>query len=111
MEKTQLDKLKRRLGISDTTQDDLLNDLLEDAQSYFIAITGASTVDTRYEFIINDVTAKLYNRKGSEGMESESVDGYSTSYAQDLFSDYMGILERDFNLSDEYRQKGRVFLY
>ena len=111
MEKTQLDKLKRRLGISDTTQDDLLNDLLEDAQSYFIAITGASTVESRYEFIINDVTAKLYNRKGSEGMESESVDGYSTSYAQDLFSDYMGILERDFNLSDEYRQKGRVFLY
>ena len=111
MEKTQLDKLKRRLGISDTTQDDLLNDLLEDAQSYFIAITGASAVETRYEFIINDVTAKLYNRKGSEGMESESVDGYSTSYAQDLFSDYMGILERDFNLNDECRQKGRVFLY
>ena len=111
MEKTQLDKLKRRLGISDTTQDDLLNDLLEDAQSYFIAITGANAVDTRYEFIINDVTAKLYNRKGSEGMESESVDGYSTSYAQDLFSDYMGILERDFGLNDEYRQKGRVFLY
>ena len=111
MEKTQLDKLKRRLGISDTTQDDLLNDLLEDAQSYFIAITGASTVETRYEFIINDVTAKLYNRKGSEGMESESVDGYSTSYAQDLFSDYVGILERDFGLNDEYRQKGRVFLY
>ena len=111
MEKTQLDKIKRRLGISDTEQDDLLQDLLEDAQSYFIAITGAITVDPRYEFITNDVTAKLYNRKGSEGMESESVDGYSTSYAQDLFSDYMGILERDFNLNDEYRQKGRVFLY
>ena len=111
MADTQLDKIKRRLGISDTEQDDLLNDLLEDAQSYFIAITGAITVDPRYKFIINDVTAKLYNRKGSEGMESESVDGYSTSYAQDLFSDYMGILERDFNLNDEYRQKGRVYLY
>ena len=111
MADTQLDKIKRRLGITDMEQDDLLNDLLEDAQSYFIAITGAITIDPRYEFIINDVTAKLYNRKGSEGMESESVDGYSTSYAQDLFSDYMGILERDFNLNDEYRQKGRVFLY
>ena len=111
MADTQLDKIKRRLGILDMEQDDLLNDLLEDAQSYFIAITGASTVESRYEFIVNDVTAKLYNRKGSEGMESESVDGYSTSYAQDLFSDYMGILERDFNLNDEYRQKGRVFLY
>ena len=111
MEDIQLDKIKRLLGISDMEQDDLLYDLLEDAQSYFIAITGASTVESRYEFIINDVTAKLYNRKGSEGMESESVDGYSTSYAQDLFSDYMGILERDFNLNDEHRQKGRVFLY
>ena len=111
MADTQLDKIKRRLGILGMEQDDLLNDLLEDAQSYFIAITGTVTVDPRYEFIINDVTAKLYNRKGSEGMESESVDGYSTSYAQDLFSDYMGILERDFNLNDEYRQKGRVFLY
>ena len=109
MGKTQLGKLKRRLGISDMEQDDLLTDLLEDAQSYFIAITGANTVDPRYEFIINDVTAKLYNRKGSEGMESESVDGYSTSYAQDLFLDYMGILERDFGLNDEYRKKGGCF--
>ena len=70
MADTQLDKIKRRLGITDMEQDDLLNDLLEDAQSYFIAITGASAVESRYEFIINDVTAKLYDRKGSEGMES-----------------------------------------
>ena len=43
MADTQLDKIKRRLGILDMEQDDLLNDLLEDAQSYFIAITGANT--------------------------------------------------------------------
>ena len=49
MADTQLEKIKRRLGIADMEQDDLLNDLLEDAQSYFIAITGTITVDPRYE--------------------------------------------------------------
>lgn len=66
-----LDKLKRRLGIKDTIQDELLEDFLNDAEAHFRLITGAHSVHSRYEFIIITVAAKLYNRKGSEGMSQE----------------------------------------
>lgn len=105
---SDLDKLKRRLGITDEAQDELLLDLISDAESYFKVFTGSTDVPQAYKFIIREVALKLYNRKGSEGMESESVDGYSVKYASDLFSDYLELLERDFNLSDEYRKTGMV---
>lgn len=112
MADAQLDKIKRRLGISDTQQDDLINDLVEDAESYFKTITGAAIIDDKYDFIIRDVALKLYVRKGSEGTESESVDGYSVSYANSLFEEYLPLLERDFNLNnDSQEREGRVMFW
>ena len=107
-----IEKIKRRLGIDDDLQDALLNDLIEDAQAQFKIITRQSDIDVKYDFIIVDVVAKMYNRKGSEGMQSETVDGYSVSYIQSLFADYMPILERDFDLDeDNHRQKGKVVFF
>lgn len=112
---TQLEKIKRRLGIAieDTQQDDLINDLVSDAESYFKLITGVKSIGDSYAFIIRDVALKLYVRKGSEGTESESVDGYSVSYAKSLFEEYMPFLEREFNLIDDDRveRKGRVMYW
>lgn len=113
MADTQLAKIKRRLGISveDTNQDVLINDLVSDAESYFKLITGAKTINEQYSFIVRDVALKLYVRKGSEGAESESVDGYSVSYAKSLFEEYMPLLERDFNLTDDGSKRGKVYFY
>ena len=111
---TQLEKIKRRLGITDTDtqQDDLIRDLINDAESYFKVLTGADEVLEKYAFIIRDVALKLYVRKGSEGTTSESVDGYSVSYTQSLFDEYLELLNRDFNLDDtSMEQKGRVVFY
>lgn len=113
MADTQLDKIKRRLGIEDAQQNELLNDLVDDAKSHFKLLTKQSEdIPEKYDFIIRDVVALRYNRKGSEGMKSESVDGYSTTYsdAMDDFKPYRDLLERDFNLidSDSERQKGTV---
>lgn len=105
---SQLDKMKRRLGIEDTLQDDLLTDLIEDSEGYFLSLTGAGAIDPMYNFMILDVALKLYNRKGSEGMQSESVDGYSATYAGNLFEDYMDILNRDFDLDSRHRKRGKV---
>ena len=107
-----IEKIKRRLGIDDDLQDALLSDLIEDAQSQFRIITRQSDIDSKYDFIIVDVVSKMYNRKGSEGMQSETVDGYSVSYVQSLFADYMPILERDFDLDENnHRQKGKVVFF
>lgn len=108
MADTQLNKIKRRLGIQDNRQDELLEDLLDDAESQFKVITGADVVGEKYEFITRDVALKLYVRKGSEGTESESVDGYSVKYTAKLFDEYLPMLERDFNLSNSHSRKGKV---
>lgn len=105
-----LDKIKRRLGILDEEQDQLLTDFIEDAESYFKLITSANTIDDKYEFIIADVVVKRYQRKGSEAMSSESVDGYSVTYAQDDFSEYLQYLDREFGLSNDAR-RGKVRFY
>lgn len=106
-----LDKIKRRLGITDDLQDELINDLIEDAQAHFMAITGADKIESKYDYIIRDVVVLRYNRKGSEGMKSETVDGYSVTYETDDFKKYAWLFERDFGEDGTHREKGKVMFY
>ena len=112
MSETQLAKIKRRLGIAqdDTAENDLLADLVDDAESYFKTLTGSVEIGSKYNFMIENVVYKLYGRKGSEGVTSETVDGYSVTYQDwdDLFKPYMDILNKDFGLDGSQRQKGKV---
>lgn len=112
MENTQLAKIKRRLGIApdDTKENDLLQDLVEDAESYFKSLTGITEIDQKYNFMIENVVYKLYGRKGSEGVTSETVDGYSVTYQDwdNLFKPYMAILNKDFGLDGSLRERGKV---
>ena len=112
MDDTQLAKRKRRLGIdpNDTKENDLLQDLVEDAESYFKGLTGITEIESKYNFMIENVVYKLYGRKGSEGVTSETVDGYSVTYQDwdNLFKPYMAILNKDFGLDGSQRQKGKV---
>lgn len=108
----QLERIKRRLGIdeNDDHEDNLLEDLVNDAESYFKSLTGSATVDHKYNFMIENVVYKLYGRKGSEGVSSETVDGYSVTYQDwdNLFKPYMAILNKDFGLDGSQRQRGKV---
>lgn len=112
MDNARLAKIKRRLGIDpdDTKENDLLADLIEDAEGYFKLLTSSSIVDSKYHFMIENVVYKLYGRKGSEGVTSETVDGYSVTYQEwdNLFKPYMAILNKDFGLDGSLREKGKV---
>lgn len=112
MSEAQLAKIKRRLGIAqdDTAENDLLADLVDDAESYFKTLTGSVEIGSKYNFMIENVVYKLYGRKGSEGVTSETVDGYSVTYQDwdNLFKPYMDILNKDFGLDGSQRQKGKV---
>ena len=107
-----LEKIKRRLGIGDNLQDQLIQDLIGDSESMFLTITGEQDIHPKYDFVVEGVVYKLYNRKGDEATESTSVDGYTVKYARGLFDEYMDILTRDFNLSDDsHRQAGKVVFF
>lgn len=96
-----LEKLKRRLNITDKEQDELLEDLLEDAEAHFCLLTKEQSVDQQFEFIIVDVAAARYSRKGSEGLARESVDGYTSEYIQNDFEPYMELLDGYFNIKNK----------
>ena len=112
MTDTQLAKIKRRLGIApdDTEEKALIEDLVDDAESYFKLLTDTTEIDAKYNFMIENVVYKLYGRKGSEGVTSETVDGYSVTYQEldDLFKPYMKILNKNFGLDGSLREKGKV---
>lgn len=105
-----LDKIKRRLGITDDAEDVLLRDLIEDSQSYFNGLANTEVFDEKYSYIIVNVVCKMYQRKGSEAVSSESVDGYSVTYENwdDLFKPYRDIIDRDFGDDGSHRIKGKV---
>ena len=56
MNDIQLEKIKRRLGIDveDKLEDQLIEDLVNDAESYFKALVGTAEIDKKYHFIIEE---------------------------------------------------------
>lgn len=108
-----LRKIKRRLGIEGLYQDDLLKDLIDDAESHFMGLSGADSVSDKYAYMIESVVYKLYSRKGSEAAKSESVDGYSVTYEDwdDLFKPYKDIICRDFGLDGVRRKRGKAWFF
>ena len=45
------------------------------------------------EYVLTECTIARYNRIGSEGMESESMDGHSAKYVDRDLSDYEGEIQ------------------
>lgn len=83
---TQLEKLKIRLEIKkeDTSQDDLLNMFLEDAESEILDFTNRATLPVRAESLQRELAIIYHNRLGSEGETSRSEGGVSVSYSTDI---------------------------
>lgn len=88
-----LTRIKIRLGITDTTQDDLLNELITSARDVISLRVGVITFPKVLESIAVEVVISAYNRRGSEGASSEAVDVISTSYIKDLLEPYTEQLE------------------
>lgn len=82
----QLEKLKIRLGINkeDTSKDDLLNMLLEDAESEILDYTNRDTLPAKAEALQRELAITYYNRMGSEGEASRSEGGVSVSYSIEI---------------------------
>jgi len=72
-----LDAIKLRIGIKDTVQDDLINELISDAQARVLAYInqdGAvnSTLPATLDYIVKDIVVRMYNAIGDEGKKSSS---------------------------------------
>ena len=85
-----INKIKILLGITDN--DELLNEIIEITEYKILNYINKKTLPDELEFILIELAVERYNRIGSEGIASESVDGKNVSY-EDSFENYKTYLD------------------
>lgn len=79
-----LETIKKLLGIDNTDLDEKLNAIISLTESRLkVLLGGADTVPDSLKYIITEVSIVRFNRIGSEGVSSHSVEGESMNWNQD----------------------------
>lgn len=104
-----LDKLKLLLGIAgnDIARDDLLSLLLDMAQVRLLLLIGTDTVPASLEHIVIDAALARFNRIGSEGLTSHTVEGETQTFTDDDFAVYADDIQA-YNAAQEGSSPGKV---
>ena len=76
-----LKRLRIILGVDN--QDDLLLEILRITEERILAYTGFRDIPDDLQWLLVELAAQRFNRIGSEGFQSESVDGNSVSYGSE----------------------------
>ena len=67
-----------------------------------------NAVPADLEYIVMECAIARFNRIGSEGMSSESLDGHTANYADMGLSDYEDDIKRYLKEDDASHKRGRV---
>ena len=86
-----LERLRMILNVKD--QDELLTEILTLAVEKITTYLGEQSVPTQFEWIILELAVQRFNRIGSEGMSSESVDGNQNTYIDDELTPFYMFLD------------------
>ena len=85
-----LNRIKTLLGITDN--DELIYEIVEITKEKILNYINEKELPKELEFILIELSIERYNRIGSEGIASESVDGKNISY-DDSFENYKTYLD------------------
>ena len=102
-----LNDLKTLLGITSTDMDDKLNLILESVTDRLKLLVGGVEPTPALNYVIIEVAVIRFNRIGSEGTKSHSVEGESITYKDSDFDSYKDEIEA-FRESQIAIKKGRV---
>lgn len=104
-----LDKLKLLLGIQaeDESLDEKLTLIISLVTSRLTLLLGGAEPPEEMDHIIIEVAAVRFNRIGSEGMTSHTVEGESLTFTDDDFSQFNDEIEFWLDEQKEIK-KGRV---
>lgn len=104
-----IDDLKALLGIqmNDTEQDEVLRLILRAVKSRLKILLGGIEPPEELGYIILDVAAVRYNRLGSEGLSSHTVEGESLSLSSNDFEGYTDDIQAFLDARRD-SQKGKV---
>ena len=105
-----LNDLKLMLGIpaDDTDLDVKLNLILANARKRLKRLLGNVEPPPEMDDIILDVSVMRFNRIGSEGLASHSVEGESLSFVDNDFSGFADEIQAWLDKQDEGKKKKTV---
>lgn len=83
-----LQKVKTLIGITDNTQDELLALIIEMVSGRLCVLLGTDNVPGTMEYIVVEVAINRFNRIGSEGLSSHTVEGESLTFDASDFASY-----------------------
>lgn len=104
-----LENLKLLLGFSteDTEPDAKLRLILSQTTSRLKLLLGGIDPPTEMDHIVIDVSIMRFNRIGSEGYSSHSVEGENVSFSDNDFAGYMSEIQAWLDMQKESR-RGKV---
>ena len=104
-----LEDIKELLGISesDITMDTRLTIILNATKNRLKVLLGGLEVPEDLNYIVTDVSIMRFNRIGSEGLSSHSVEGESLSFSNNDFEPYMDDIQSYLN-AQQGATKGKV---
>ena len=102
-----LKDIKLLLGIESTDRDALLNQILASATARLKVLLGGAEPPESLEYIIVDVCVRRFNRIGSEGMTSHTVEGESISFSDNDFAGFEDDIQAYLDTQKE-SARGRV---
>lgn len=102
-----LEELKLLIGIDGLELDPKLNLILSMTTTRLKRLLGGIEPPESMNDVIVNVAVKRYNRIGSEGLSSHSVEGESLSFTDDDFSEFTDEIQT-FLESQQESSRGRV---
>lgn len=88
-----LEQVKRFLGLTDGSQDELLSQIIDTATTRLKNRLKGAEIPAEFEYIIGEVSVSRYNRISSEGTAAHSQDGVSYTWVGDDFAPYQSEID------------------
>lgn len=88
-------RVKRRIDPTESIWmdiDEQIRDIVSDAESRLRVMIGAA-VPEELAYIVTAVSVKMFNRIGSEGTASHTVEGETMSWSEDPFEEFRDDIE------------------
>ena len=86
-----INKLRVFLGVNN--QDELLLEIVSIVKEKILSYLNLEEIPKQLDWIVIELSVSRFNRIGSEGMSSESVDGGSNTYITDELIQYKPYLD------------------
>lgn len=103
------ERIKTVLGIEDDLQDDVLDILISNVSGHLRGLLKKD-VPEELNYIVEEITIRRYNRLGTEGMKSESVEGHNITFydLKDEFVPYLDIIDDHRDDEESEPRRGKV---